>query len=343
MPLSSATHNENKSILKNIISDDSDAEVILYSDGSLVVNQESALLEEERIALNLTEVSSIAYHGGRYHDRLQYKLQNLVSAICGIFSLYTAPALAAGILYGDFGKVPTELLEFPALIALAYLIPALFWGYFDFRRGDLASPEHLEFIRHEGPTLQIKGSLPDGGMHEIGTVGVFLGTTFAFFVFIFWVVEQASYLADLILYGIFIIVALLVIRRLINYFTDGEKLATIDSLDVPNGITHMYFAAMSLGIINTNISLDDKFETGGMHNELEVIRSRLQRYEEVISSLVSADDIFSASSPSLGVLAIRITSEKLMKRACENVGIKWKPNARLTLDSYINRTIMSVP
>jgi len=338
MPLSSATHSENKSFLKEIFSsEDSESELILYSDGSLVVDQDNALIDEETILLKLSDVRALNYHGGRYHNRFDYKILNLVSAMCGIFSLYTAPALAGGILYGEFGELSMDLFQYPALISLVYLTPLLFWVYFDVQRGKLASPEHLEFIRYDDSKLIINGSLPDGGMHETGTFGVLVGAILAFSVFIIWVVEQASYLADIILYSILILVVVLVVRKLINYFTDGEQLATIDSLDIPNGITHMYFAAMSTGIIQSERKLLGVKESKETDSKLIEMREKLELHENIISSIVSAEDIFRAPSASIGVIAIRASTEILMRKACENVGVTWKPNAKPTLDSFIHQ------
>jgi hypothetical protein len=338
MPLSSATHSENKSFLKEIFSsEDSESELILYSDGSLVVDNDNALIDEKTTLLKLSDVRALNYHGGRYHNRSEYKLLNLISAMCGIFSLYTAPALAVGILYGEFGELSTDLFQYPALISLAHLVPLLFWIYFDLQRGELASPEHLEFIRDDGSKLIINGSLPDGGMHETGTFGVVLGTIFAFFMFMIWVVEQASYLADIILYSILILVVVLVVRKLINYFTDGEQLATIDSLDIPNGITHMYFAAMSTGIIQSEQKLLSPKEIQETDPILIEMREKLGLHESIISSIASTKDIFQAPSASIGVIAIRASTEILMKKACENIGVTWKPNAKPTLDSFIHK------
>jgi hypothetical protein len=39
----------------------------------------------------------------------------------------------------------------------------------------------------------------------------------------------------------------------------------------------------------------------------------------------------------MGVLAIGISTETIMKQACERIGINFKPNARLTLDPLIKK------
>ena len=65
-------------------------------------------------------------------------------------------------------------------------------------------------------------------------------------------------------------------------------------------------------------------------DELKEIKKELQQYNNLMQSVVSAEQIFTASDPSMGVLAIGISTETIMKHACERIGINFKPNARLT-------------
>ena len=57
----------------------------------------------------------------------------------------------------------------------------------------------------------------------------------------------------------------------------------------------------------------------------------------LMQSVVSAEQIFNASNPSMGVLAIGISTETIMKQACERIGINFKPSAILTLDPLIKQ------
>ena len=337
MPLSSATHNVNYSFLESIFTETDESELILYSDGSLVLNQDNALIDEETILLKLSDVRTINYHGGHYLNRSEYKILNLISVMCGIFCIYAIPALVMGTVHGEFGELSTNLFQYPAMISLVHLVPLFFWVYFDFRRGSLASPEYLEFIRQDDSKLIINGELPSEGLHFTGLFGIFLGICLSFAFFMEWALEEASYLADIMLYGIIIIVVAIVVRMLLNYFSDGEPLATIDSLDIPNGITHMYFAAMSTGIMDSERKLLGTKESKETDSKLIEMREKLELHESIMSSIVSAKDIFRAPSASIGVIAIRTSTEILMKKACENVGVTWKPNAKPTLDSFIHQ------
>ena len=70
--------------------------------------------------------------------------------------------------------------------------------------------------------------------------------------------------------------------------------------------------------------------------ELSHLKDELQSFENVLERVDASRDIFSSSSPSLIVIAIGATTERLMFIACENVGIRRKSNARPTLHTFIN-------
>jgi hypothetical protein len=71
-------------------------------------------------------------------------------------------------------------------------------------------------------------------------------------------------------------------------------------------------------------------------DELSHLKEELQSFDTVLGRVDASRDIFSSSSPSLIVIAIGATTERLMFIACENVGIKRKTNARPTLHTFIN-------
>ena len=72
-------------------------------------------------------------------------------------------------------------------------------------------------------------------------------------------------------------------------------------------------------------------------SELDDLRNKLMEHEQIITNINSANFIFAAPSPSLGLIAIRVSTETIMRNACEINGITWKPNARNTLISYLQK------
>jgi hypothetical protein len=70
--------------------------------------------------------------------------------------------------------------------------------------------------------------------------------------------------------------------------------------------------------------------------ELSQIKKKLGSFENVLQRAEASRDIFSSTSPSLIVIAIGATTERLMYIACDNIGIRRKSNARPTLHTFIN-------
>ncbi|MDP6866354.1 MAG: DUF4145 domain-containing protein, partial [Candidatus Poseidoniaceae archaeon] len=71
-------------------------------------------------------------------------------------------------------------------------------------------------------------------------------------------------------------------------------------------------------------------------NEFRRIRGKLDQYQSLLAEITSSKDIFASKSPSLIVIAIGATTERLMRNACDLLGIKRKSNARPTLHTYIH-------
>lgn len=71
-------------------------------------------------------------------------------------------------------------------------------------------------------------------------------------------------------------------------------------------------------------------------DELGQIKEKLGSFENVLQRAEASRDIFSSTSPSLIVIAIGATTERLMYIACDNIGIRRKSNARPTLHTFIN-------
>ena len=333
-PLSSVTHSECKSFLRSLVKD-VETDLVLYSDGSLEIDENTSFVEKPRAALTMSEIKSVHYHGGRYINRTEYKIMNLISSICGILSIYFAPSLVIGILWADSGIFTSEFFQIPIpVMVVLHFIPILCWALFDLYRGDIAIPERIDFSKSDGSSVEVFGELPEGSMHEVGTGGVFLGAVISLLIFFIWVIEQAPLSADVLAFLLGVMIVWKVMIFVNNYFSKPEGVSQPQLDEVPNGLSHMYFAALSFQNKNKlDTTPNQEIE---LREELNEVKKKLKVHDEIIKSLASASDIFSAPSPSLGVLAIRVSTEKLMKRGCEVVGVKMRSNARPTLDTYIN-------
>ena len=66
------------------------------------------------------------------------------------------------------------------------------------------------------------------------------------------------------------------------------------------------------------------------------LRKKLEKHQSLLEDVAPSKEIFATKSPSLIVITIGATTERLMRRACDSLGIKRKNNARPTLHTYIN-------
>ena len=197
----------------------------------------------------------------------------------------------------------------------------------------MAIPEEIEFTFDDGTSKKIIGDLPNDQIHSIS---IFILCSLMGMGVLFtavWAEENAPQIGYIIITLLVSLMCIAIAISLVkNTIFNSEKTPTgVSSSDIPRGLTHMYFAAMSLrssdGAAQSKSDMTSK--------ELDEIRDRLFHHEKIITSIISAKDIFSAPSPSLGVMAIRVSTETIMRHACDNVGVSWKPNARPTLKSYV--------
>lgn len=321
-PLSKTFHRSTQSLLIRFFSS-KDEEVVLWSDGTLSTMHKSSFFSDNRKILKLSQVSSLKYSAGKIINKKRYKILNLLSAACGIFLIAGIPEFIENILTSN-----SDVLAYlPAIVALTI------WSFFDKTREQNAKSERLDFELLNGKIHTIRGDLPNTSLHEVGTLGMLLGWSLGLSVFIDYVTDKVTGMADVFAVAIGIFVAFLLINKLVIYLSDGKILPGL--ITSSGGISQLYFAANSLSIVSPQLQISLISENNETNSVVHEIQNRLKEYDELFSSISSARDIFSAPSASLGVLTIGITCEKLMKRACKQVGIEWKINARPTLKSYI--------
>ena len=323
-PLSTLSHNECKSFLKSLHPKNRSTSLILYSDGSLEVDHQNKLLDSDSmVVLNVNDVESIDYSGGRYRSRLLYKIYGLSSLFASFIVTFMLVEAWFGAMFN--GESFTEL----ELIGIA---APLIWIFFDLNRNKMALPEKISFKFGDGSSKVVNGKLPDSDLYYGSVIIMGLGVILFVIFSLDWGMDRVPLLGDIIAYAVGFAVLLFPIWLLWSQLKSEKSLSGIESYEIPNGLTHMYFAALSL---HHNRRLLMNQETQLATSEIEELRGKLMEHEKIISSISSANFIFAAPSPSLGLIAIRVSTETIMKNSCEIVGIKWKPNARNTLVSYL--------
>ena len=324
-PISSLSHSKCKSFIKSLHPRNNESELVLFSDGWIEEGGESEFLNpESRRILNVKDVKSVEYSGGKYRNRVMYKLFNVVSSLSAfvmlIFSFEVFEAAFEGAEIGEGSWA---------------IYAAIIWVVFDLFRDKMAEPKYINFNLSDKGGKQFFGDLPEGGLHR--TSSAFVAITVGFFLIFFfdWAIERSPFIGDVFGYSMVVFIFWLLLKLLYSLVSDETSLSGINSADIPEGLTHMYFAIMAIRS-STNNSQNNTTNDVPV-SELEKIRARLLEHELLLSTIASFNDILSVPSPSLGAIAIRVSTETIMKNACESVGVKSKLNAKKTLISYVHQ------
>jgi hypothetical protein len=87
-PISSLSHSKCKSFIKSLHPKNNESELVLFSDGWIEEGKESEFLKpESRRILNVKEVKSVEYSGGKYRNRFIYKLLIIISLLSAFVML----------------------------------------------------------------------------------------------------------------------------------------------------------------------------------------------------------------------------------------------------------------
>ncbi|MDA1131502.1 MAG: DUF4145 domain-containing protein [archaeon] len=324
-PISSLSHNKCKSFIKNLHPKNNESELVLFSDGWIKEGKESEFLKpESRRILNVKEVKSVEYSGGKYRNRFVYKLLSIISLLSAfVMLLFTFEIFEAVFMDSSLGKGSWAIYG------------AMIWVFFDLFRETMASPAHITFNLTSGENKKFLGDLPDGNLHRTSIIFVLIGVFFFLVFFLNWVYERSPFWGDIFGTVVMFLILWLLMKFLYDIFSDDTSLSGINSADIPEGLTHMYFAIMA---IRSNTKDNPSNATNDVPiSELEAIKARLLEHELLLSTIASFDDILSVPSPSLGAIAIRVSTETIMKNACESIGVKSKLNAKKTLISYVHQ------
>ena len=331
-PLSAVSHNDCKSFIKSLHPKNRSTGLILYSDGSLEVDQQNTLLDKDSmIVLNINDLENIEYSSGRYNNRIVYQTLGLISLLSTFIVLFILLDAWYHAMY--FNERLTE-------VELSATAAPLIWVFFDLNRGKLAKPAKLVFRQQDGTHKEITGKLPNSDSYS-GSVFVMVTCVILYILAsLSWGIERLPLLGDIV--GVILGLAFILgpLWMIINYFRSEKSLSGIESYDIPNGLMHMYFASLTM-FQSRRILLDH--ETKLESSEIEELKVKFMEHENIISNIISANYIFEAPSPSLGLIAIRVSTETIMKNCCDIKGLYWKPNARVTLRTYFERYSKEMP
>ena len=120
-PLSAVSHNDCKSFIKD--PQNRSTELILYSDGSLEVDQQNKLLDDgSMVVLNVNDLENIEYSNGRYKYRIIYQTLGLISLLSTFIVLFILLDAWYDAMYLDKTLTDTELVATLAPLIWIFLI-----------------------------------------------------------------------------------------------------------------------------------------------------------------------------------------------------------------------------
>ena len=324
-PMSVIKYHSNRSSIINFFSFRKKEKIVFYSDGMLELEGDrSDIIDKSSFKIfNIHDAESIIFRSARYKNRLAYNVLQ-VSAFLSAILIMINIEYFFNFIFGDYD--PSNLM------LLCFFSPIIFL-FSDLKRDLFAESGAIIIKQDEQNQKVINGDLPDADIHSASSV-FFLFFVITFSIIFIDSVQFNPLFEDLVftILGFIILSALAAIffRIIFPY----KEINGIDKNDITSNITHLYFAMMSVKQNNNvNLFLQDE----DISKELDEIRESLRQYQDFMQSIVSAEQIFNASNPSMGVLAIGISTETIMKHACERIGINFKPSAIMTLDPLIKQ------
>ena len=308
------THHEKNSQLRSLFGN-SKVKISLLSDGTLVSDRKDPLA---------TTNDGINLNGARFQyffpeERffVLYRLLTLLTVLSSLVFFATIIEWSERMVDDDIGVDSDDFLEH-----LQYFSPVCIWIFFDLIRGRFGTQERLVVKARDGQNVEIMGGLPYQTQHNLS---MYLLGVSLFFVALFITPEESMFAAIL---GLTFTIGILFL------YAKGIEFLTVKSNNERNlPLNHFYFAL-------TKILQDDPVGSNEVEqselDEFNKIREKLLKHQPLLNDVASSKEIFASKSPSLIVIAIGATTERLMRKACDSLGITRKHNARPTLHTYIN-------
>ena len=316
--IATTLHHEHRSIVKSLFST-SKIPIKLFSNGTLYTERSDPLSHEATRQINI-KGATVRYHFANEGQRFTYRVSTIISLIASLFFFGLTMEWTDRILTGDLGNGAEDLQEH-----LLYFWPILLWISIDFLRDRIGKQERLEITYEKGKTITLRGNLPFQGEHNFSAVMITIGIATSA------IVLSPEDDLSILLFGILLWSALLyssfTVLRWFLASQEGDKERNHQEL------IQFYFAIMNIkeGEIKA-----EYFENEDEFQNIIDMKEKLTEYQKILDQSKASKDIFNSNSPSLVVIAIGATTENLMKRACDSMGITRKKNARPTLQTFIH-------
>lgn len=325
-PISGMKHNTPKSIIEYLFRRHEPNDIVLLSNGDLQVKSKIIdLVDEQSLVMgNVNEARFIKYTRARITNKLIHNLLALLAFLFSCFFLVNSAYLVGFLFRG---------IELSILQQLSIFVSPFIIIIFDHIRLTFTLESSLEVIYEGKENIRFNGIAPDSSLFTLAKVFLVFGTFIPAFLFLEWVIEQAPLVGDLFGYISGLLLIWIFCVGFYNLFFKPESINPEDFDDFALGYQHMYIAMMMTR--NKEIFSGQKSPT--VAKEIDEIIKELIEYKDQLGSLSSFNETISTSNPSMGVLAIGISCEIMMRDACESIGINFSPSARPTLDPLIKQ------
>lgn len=311
-------HCEHRSFTKSLFRK-SKVPITLFSNGTLYTDINDPLSHESTRQINI-KGATVRYHFSNEGHKFTYRVSTIISLVSSLLLFGLAMAWTDRILLGDLGNGTGDLLQH-----LFYFWPVIVWIIIDFARDRIGEQEKLEITYEKDKTILLKGDLPFQGEHNfsammicisIATTAIVIspedGLSVLLFGLLFW---------GVILYSLFS-----VLRWFLATHEEDKERSHQD-------LIQFYFAIMNIKEGEIKV---EQFENKEDFKSIISMKEKLTVYQKILDQSKASKDIFTSNSPSLVVIAIGATTEYLMMRACESLGVTRKKNARPTLQTFIH-------
>ena len=316
--IATTLHHEHRSIVKSLFST-SKIPIKLFSNGTLYTERSDPLSHEATRQINI-KGATVRYHFANEGQRFTYRVSTIISLVSSLLFFGLTMAWTDRILMGELGNGAEDLQEH-----FLYFWPILLWISIDFLRDRIGKQERLEITYEKGKTITLRGNLPFQGEHNFSAVMITIGIATSA------IVLSPEDDLSILLFGVLLWSALLYsLFSVLRWFLASQEK---DSERSHQDLIQFYFAIMNIkeGEIKAE-HFDDKSD---FQNIIDM-KEKLSDYKAILDQSKASKEIFTSNSPSLIVIAIGATTENLMKRACDSMGITRKKNARPTLQTFIH-------
>ena len=308
------THHEKNSRLRALFGN-SKVKISLLSDGTLVSDRKDPLAATTD-GINLNG-AKFQYFFPEERFFVVYRLLTLLTVLSSLVFFATIIEWSDRMIEDDIGVESDDFLEH-----LQYFSPVCIWIFFDLVRGRFGTQERLVVKAKDGQNVEIMGGLPYQSQHNLS---MYLLGVSLFFVAVFITPEESMFAT---------ILGLVFLVGLFSLYARGFEFLTVKSNNQRNlPLNHFYFALTK--ILQDDPVANKEVEQSEL-DEFNKIREKLEKHQPLLEDVASSKEIFASKSPSLIVIAIGATTERLMRKACDSLGITRKHNARPTLHTYIN-------